>query len=222
MAAQDYPQPNATVDVALFTLTDGRLGVLLARRDREPFAGSFALPGGYVHADEDDSTLQTARRVLVDKAGIVAPYLEQLYTFSGKFRDPRGWSLSVSYYAVVPEGVLAATGSPDLLVAPVDSLPALPFDHGDIIRKGVARLRGKASYSSLPVFLLPEQFTLGELFEVYRQVGVELDKVSFRRKIEAQGIIGAVPGQMRHGAHRPAQLYRRAEDTLREFDQVLG
>lgn len=217
----EFQSPIATVDVALFTLSERRLCVALARRPAQAdvFAGAFALPGGYVHVDEDDDTEASARRVLATKLGLVVPYLEQLYTFSGKFRDPRGWSVSIAYYAVTPASAL--TG-PDVRLVPVDDLPALPFDHGRIVGQAVERLRAKAGYSSLPTFLLPAKFTLDELYSVYCQViGTDLNKVSFRRKIENQGIVAAIPGEKQHGAHRPAQMYRVAATRLKQFDQML-
>lgn len=217
----EYETPIATVDVALFTLAEGKLRVLLARRpdDARVYPGVMALPGGYIHVEEDDDADACARRVLRGKAGLAAPYLEQLYTFTGKFRDPRNWSLSIAYYAVVPAAELVG---PNLRLVAVDDLPALPFDHNDIVAMAVRRLRGKAAYSSLPTFLLPPKFTMDDLHCVYQQVmGVELNKVSFRRKIEQQGIVVPVPGEKQHGAHRPAQLYRVADDTLKEFDQTL-
>lgn len=217
----EYTPPIATVDAALFTLIDGRLCVVLVRREAEPYKGQLALPGGYVHVDEDEDTEGTARRVLLSKTGIVAPYLEQLFTFSGKVRDPRGWSVSIAYYALVPEGRLHEAKAA-VEVLPVDRLPALPFDHSRIVAKALQRLRGKASYSSLPAFLLSETFTLAELHEVYERVmGTKLDKQSFRRKIEDQSIIEPVVGAMRTGPHRPAQLYRLAAAALTEFDRTI-
>src|SRR5262245_31930104 len=109
----------STVDVVLLTLRAGQLHVALLRRDREPFKDILALPGGYVHADEDQDTLDAACRVLRDKTGIESPYLEQLATFSGAARDPRGWSLSVAYYALVPEAVISNAGHPDVELFPV-------------------------------------------------------------------------------------------------------
>jgi 8-oxo-dGTP diphosphatase len=216
-----HPSPIATVDVALFTLKDGQLSVLLAPRpaDSEVFPLADALPGGYIHADKDDDAQASAQRVLTSKAGVSVPHLEQLYTFSGKFRDPRGWSLSIAYYAVIPFCDLPDSG---LTLVAVDALPALPFDHGAIVGAAVGRLRSKASYSSLPLFLLPKKFTMDMVHAVYQQVmGVQLNKASFRRKIEAQGIITPLEGEKQHGAHRPAQLYRATDSCLREFDQVL-
>jgi 8-oxo-dGTP diphosphatase len=216
--AEGWATPIATVDVALFTLRAAALSVVLTRRENEPFKGALALPGGFVHVDEDADATATARRVLREKASLAAPYLEQLYTFAGGARDPRGWSVSIAYYALVPDARLIA---PALEVLPVDKLPDLPFDHAAIIASGVARLRGKSTYSSLPGFLLPETFTISELREVYEQViGVHLDKASFRRKVEDQGIVEEVKGQRRGGAHRPAQLYRLATGRV-TFDRRI-
>jgi 8-oxo-dGTP diphosphatase len=217
-----HAQPITTVDVALFTLSRERLCVLLARRDKPPFADAWALPGGFVHPEEDEDLAGTARRVLRDKTSAKVSYLEQLCTFSGRARDPRGWSISVAYYALLPEGELGALDGEVMQLAPIDKLPSLPFDHRQIIETATTRLRNKASYSSLPSYLLAPTFTLAELKKVYEQViGVELERTSFRRNMLAQEVIEPVPGKTRGGAHRPAQLFRRKGRALREFDRVL-
>lgn len=140
----------------LLTLVQGELEVALFKRDAEPFKGLWALPGGYVHEDKDDHAGAAAARVLKRKAGVVSPYLEEYGTFSGPGRDPRGWSLTVVYYALVPPSVLGDT----VQRFPVGRLPALPFDHAQIIAGVVARVRNKAAYSSLPAFLCGDQFTV--------------------------------------------------------------
>ncbi len=224
----EFSTPIATVDVVLLTLMSGGLAVVLAVRERPPFAERLALPGGYIHVDRDDDTAATARRVLAAKAGLDAPHLEQLYTFSGGVRDPRGWSLSVAYYALVPAGRLdrvpglEAVPAAPVVVVPVDALPQLPFDHGAIVKAAVDRVRSKSAYSSLPAFLLDGAFTLAELQDVYeRVIGTRLDKASFRRKIEDQSLITPIPGARRGGAHRPAQLYRLSSPTLTSFSRAL-
>jgi 8-oxo-dGTP diphosphatase len=215
-----YERPIATVDIALFVLLDGGLHLGLARREREPYRGHLALFGGYVRTDADEDTAATARRILSQKGGMALSYLEQLYTFSGKVRDPRGWSLSVAYYALVDE---AALDRSQVTLVAADRVPALPFDHNAIVAAALARLRGKASYSSLPAFLLPRSFTLSQLQDVYERVlGQTLDKSSFRRKIEAQGMVTPVDEMVRGGRHRPAQLYRLNDRTLTEFDRLIS
>lgn len=199
--------PICTVDVVLLTLQHGALQVALLRRERAPFAGALALPGGYIHTAEDADAQASAARVLREKAGLQSPYLEQLATFSGPVRDPRGWSLAVAYCALVPPELLAAA---PLTLVPVAELPALPFDHRAMVDAAVARVRSKSQYSSMPVHLCAEPFTLPQLQAVYEAVlGEPLNKVSFRRKVEELAMLEAVPGALHSGgAHRPAQLYR--------------
>ncbi len=210
IGGMEYDKPIATVDVVLFALVEGGLGLLLPHRDRDPCAGARALPGGYVRVDEDDDTDATARRVARDKLGMEVSYLEQLYTFSGRHRDPRGWSLAVAYLGLVPSAHLHGEVLRDIV--PVDRLPPLPFDHGAIAAKAVRRLRDKSSYSSLPGFLLPEEFTLQELRTLYERItGEALDKANFRRQVvDAQRLVEPT-GRRRTGeAHRPAELFRLA------------
>jgi 8-oxo-dGTP diphosphatase len=220
--ATRFKVPIATVDVALFTLRAGILRLLLVKRDQAPYAETYALPGGFIHVDEDVDAAAAARRVLAGKAALSKGYfLEQLYTFTGVTRDPRGWSVSIAYYAVVPDAALPEHG-PWTLVD-VDAVPRLPFDHDSICRAALDRLRGKAAYSSLPAFLLPQTFTLGDLQSVYeRVIGERLDKKSFRRKIDDLGVVEPVLGKLRRGAaNRPAQLYRLSARTLSEFKRTI-
>ena len=207
MLTPEFPSPIATVDAVLLTLRDDALAVGLIRREQPPFVGEWALPGGYVRVQQDRSLEDAAARILHDKARIDGRFLEQLGTFSGADRDPRGWSLTVAYFALVPSADLQAAGSL-LVLHPIAALPALAFDHAEIVAAAVGRLRGKSSYSALPAFLLPPQFTLAELHATYQHVlGTRLDPASFRRKIMDQGIVEAT-GTHRVGAHRPAELYR--------------
>ena len=205
----DFERPIVTVDIVLLTLQQGALHAGLAQRDRAPSAGAWTLPGGWVHTDQDQDADDAAARILREKTGIASPYLEQLRTFSGMHRDSRGWSLSVSYYAVVPAEIDAPAGD-RFRWAAVDGLRSLPFDHAQILRTAVERVRSKTLYSSLPLHLMPPAFTLGELQRTYEQVlGGALDKRGFRRRIEELDVIEEIPGALSGGSHRPAQLYRR-------------
>ncbi|WP_263773059.1 NUDIX hydrolase [Propionivibrio soli] len=199
-----------TVDVVLLCLRGSTLHVALWRRDRPPFEGSLALPGGYIHSEEDVDTLDAATRMLRAKTGLESPYLEQLGTFSGAGRDPRGWSISIAYYALVPVELIEADQAPGLILMPVDQLKGLPFDHKDIVLAAVQRLRNKSSYSSLPVHLCGERFTLPRLQAVYEAIlGEPINKVSFRRKMDEFDMLEPVEGAFETGrANRPAQLYR--------------
>jgi 8-oxo-dGTP diphosphatase len=199
-----------TVDVVLLTIENDRLMVAVHERENEPFKGALALPGGYVHTDEDGNAFDAAMRVIESKTGIAPPYLEQLLTFAGPQRDPRGWSLSVAHYALVPAELIAQANRPTVRLLPVDRPLALPFDHEAIVQQAVERLRNKSQYSSLPCFLAGDTFTLPQLQRIYEVLMDEpLNKVSFRRKISEMDMLEPVEGRFdAPGAHRPAQLYR--------------
>lgn len=209
-----------SVDIVLLTLCDGELSTVLLRRDHEPYTGVSTLPGGFIQPKVDGSDLEAARRVLREKTGLQSPYLEQLRTYAGAVRDPRGWSLSIAYYALVPfQDISAQLGKDGVSLVPVSDVQALPFDHGAILAEAASRLLSKSTYSSLPVFLCEDEFTLPELQFVYESVlGEHIDKVTFRRKILDMGVIEPIVGRQRHQSQgRPAQLYRvspHLKDTL--------
>lgn len=205
-----YGEIICTVDVALLCLREQVLNVALWRRDHAPFEGVATLPGGFIHPEEDQDTIDAASRMLKDKTGINSPYLEQLGTFSGAVRDPRGWSISIAYYALIPADLIDQEPSRGLVFQRVDQLKGLPFDHKEIVQAAVDRVRSKSSYSSLPVYLCGEQFTLPYLQEVYEAVlGEPINKVSFRRKMDELDMLEPIEGEMETGrANRPAQLYR--------------
>ena len=211
-----------TVDVVLLTLRNNELQVVLLKREREPYRGLPALPGGYVHAEEDMDSLAAARRVLREKTSLVSPYLEQLYSFANATRDPRGWSVSISYYALLAIDTLLSQGSDRFQLHPVDGLPQLPFDHNRIIDFAVRRLRDKSSYSTVPCYLLPELFTLSELQRTYEEVlGCKLDKSAFRRKINQLKFLEPTD-RTRTGIHRPARLYRiKPSKNLTLFNKTI-
>jgi 8-oxo-dGTP diphosphatase len=219
-------RPIVTVDAALFTILDGALHVALLERAAQPFHGRVALIGGYLRTDEDNDLAGAVTRILKDKAGLTDIFVEQLMTFGGPERDPRGWSVSVAYYALVPPQKLCdAHNHARLAFARVDRLPSLPFDHAQIVAAALGRLRNKASYSSLPTFLLPAEFTFPELKAVYEIVmGSPLNDSAFRRKIGDMKVIEEVPeGRSPATAQRkrPAQLYRRTSASLVEFDRTV-
>jgi 8-oxo-dGTP diphosphatase len=206
-----------TVDIVLLTIVEGRLTVGLIEREQPPFAGRLALIGGYVHADTDVDTDATAQRVLSEKTRLEGFHLEQLATFSGPTRDPRGWSISVAYLALTPFAPLheaMGVASPVRLV-PADAVSDLPFDHTEILSVALARLRSKGAYSTLPARLLPSAFTLTELQDAYRiALNVpRIDKSSFRRKLSELGLVEPFEGKRTNTGGRQAQLYRLKEDV---------
>ena len=157
------------------------------------------------------------------KTAVCAPYLEQLYSYANGARDPRGWSVSIAFYALVGEHALHRTGREVFELLEADALPRLSFDHNRIIATALDRLRNKSAYSSLPCYLLPERFTLTELQQTYEQVmGVQLEKSAFRRKLAELDFVEAVPGALQTGQHRPAQLYSlKPGARLATFDRAF-
>ena len=215
-------RPIVTVDAALFTILDGALHLALIERAAEPFQGRLALIGGYLHTDEDQDLAAAVDRILRNKADLTGIFVEQLMTFGDRERDPRGWSVSVAFYALAP---VTGRKSSELTFVRVDNLPDLPFDHAGIVAAALSRLRNKASYSSLPTFLLPQEFSFPELKSVYEIVmGTALNDSAFRRKIGDLKIIEEVPEARTPASaqrRRPAQLYRRSSRALVEFDRTV-
>lgn len=139
----DYPRPALTVDVVIAT-REPRPNVLLIRRKHDPFAGSYALPGGFVNENEPLET--AARRELEEETGVAVADLEQLYTAGDPGRDPRGWTVSVAYLARVNPADLkprAADDAAEVGWFPLDDLPALAFDHAMILDRARARLAAR-------------------------------------------------------------------------------
>ena len=211
--------PTIGVSVVIFALRRSgdshELAVLLVRREKAPFAGLWALPGGWVHTGE--ALEDSARRHLLTKTGLQAAYLEQLYTFGRPDRDPREHRIAVAYYALVPgQPVDPSTGEREARWFSVAALPKkLAFDNNEIVRYALWRLRNKVSYADVAFQLLPRNFTLSELREVYEVIlDRKLDPTNFRRKVEASGTIIPTSSRVEGGAHRPPRLYRAHRRNL--------
>lgn len=209
--------PLVTVDIALFTVVDWQLRVLLVRRENDPAPDAWALPGGVLRPDLDDSLADTARRVLRSKLGIDVRHLEQVTTVSGPERDPRGWSISTLYYALVPgEQVPAEAGRSVKAVAwrsPSAHPERLAFDHDDLLQRALLLLRAKVRHGALPLHLLPEKFTLTDIQRACEAVlGRTMDKGAFRRLIKDEPALLLLPDEFFRGPQRPAQLYRASPD----------
>ncbi len=206
----EYPHPAVTVDVALFTVADGNLAVLLIRRRQWPHAGKWALPGGFVEIDE--SLKRAAWRELQEETGIKAGHLEQLGAFGRPDRDPRERVITVVYIALAAADrmdVRAGSDAADARLFRLDELPELAFDHAKILVHATERLRDRLGVDGVVRRLMPAQFTLGELQAACEAIdGRPLDKRNFRKKLKALDLVEPT-GDMREGsAHRPAALFR--------------
>lgn len=214
-----YDRPSITVDLVLLGMHRGRLSALLVQRDQPPFAGLWALPGGFVAMDE--SLDHAAERLLRDKAGLDGAHLEQLYSFGAVDRDPRMRVITIAYLALLREEQMEAalrTGQVTLAALqgePVEALDAngttlpLAFDHQRILTLARDRLRGKIDYSDLAFAFLPPLFTLRALQDVYEAVlATPLNKPAFRRRMLDRGWLVATGMREEDASHRPAELFR--------------
>jgi 8-oxo-dGTP diphosphatase len=213
-----YPRAALTVDAVVFGLDEADLKVLLIQRDVEPFAGRWALPGGFVHVDE---TLdQAVRRELQEETGLSKVFLEQLYTVGGIDRDPRERVVTIAYYALVrlsDHQVQAATDARNAAWFAMDDLPRLAFDHEDIIDMALTRLRGKVRYQPIGFELLPPKFSLTHLQRMYEIILERpLDKRNFRKKVLSLDILEELDEVEQDVAHRAARLYRFDERKYRQ------
>ena len=158
-----------------------------------------------------ESLEDAAARELREEAGVENVYLEQLYTFGGLDRDPRGRVISVVYFALIDaEGqhVAAASDAKDAAWHSVSNPPRLAFDHAEVLKYTVARLRNKLEWTTVGYELLPKRFTLSQLQRVYEIIlERSIDKRNFRKKVLAQGQLRELEETRKDGAHRPAKLY---------------
>jgi 8-oxo-dGTP diphosphatase len=205
---------QVTVDIVVFTVHEQTLQVLLIERGIDPFQGLYALPGGFVRAEE--TLEQAAFRELLEETGTKDVYLEQLYTFGDPHRDPRGRVVTVAYYALVPNDkspLLAGTDAAAAAWYPVSALPPLAFDHKRIVEYAVDRLRNKLEYTNVGFQLLPAKFTLGALQALHEAIlGKPLDKRNFRRKVLGLGLVKPSK-EMQATGRKPAQLFSFRHST---------
>lgn len=220
-----FPAFAVTADLVVLTVADG-LRAVVVRRAEEPFAGRWALPGGFLRADEALET--AARRVLAEETGLDEPgHLEQLATYGDPDRDPRMRVVSVAHLALVPDALVPDAPVPDAPVPAAGARTAaaglravpellapgeLAFDHTEVLADGVERLRSKLEYTTLATRFLPAEFTLAQLRGVYLAVwGRAPDLSGFRRKVlETDGFVQPTGATSTPGAlgGRPAATYR--------------
>ena len=205
-----YPKPSVTVDCVVFGLAHSQLKVMLIKRGIAPFIDRWALPGGFVRLDE--SVDAAAKRELREETGIDRVFLEQLYTFGAVERDPRERVITVAYYALINIGEYEIKAQTDAIAArwfDLEQLPDLAFDHQQIFAVAKQRLQGKLRYQPIGFELLPTEFTLTQLQQLYETVlEKKLDKRNFRQKILKMQLLTDLHKLETNVSHRPAKLYR--------------
>jgi ADP-ribose pyrophosphatase YjhB (NUDIX family) len=219
-ASSNRPAPaHITLAVVLRARTDG-LEVLLWERRRDPFAGRWSLPGGYLAPGE--TLEQSIRRHLAAKVDVrELSHLEQLETRSDPGRSPLEWQLATAYLGLVPSNVDPAI--------PVDTawhragdLPTLAFDHASIAHAGVERLRAKLSYTNLGFALAPAEFTISELRDLYAAaLGHDVSATNLQRVLLRRGLLErtGVKREPGRSGGRPAAVFRFRTQSLEITDQ---
>lgn len=215
--------PNSEAPDSETLISDAVLWIPLVRRTRPPFAGCWALPGGPIPWDETlvDTALRTLRAAVLRDPG----YLEQLYSFGSIERSADAQRLvTISYWALYGEDELAAPAAPDAAAAAAapdanvawfaaDRLPDLAFDHAEIVDYALWRLRLKTEYQAVAHRFLGPTFTIAQLRAVREAIlGEPVDPANFRRQVLAQGRLIDTGHTQTGGRHRPARLYRFADE----------
>jgi ADP-ribose pyrophosphatase YjhB (NUDIX family) len=212
-------RPTHVTLAVVLQVRAGGLQVLLWQRAREPFAGAWALPGGYL--EQGETLAESIRRHLAAKVDVRGlSHLEQLDTRSEPERVPGEWQLATAYLGLVPLGVDPAVPA-DTSWHPVESLPALAFDHEPITLAGRERLRAKLSYTNLGFALASEEFTLSELREVYAAaLGHHVSTTNLQRVLVRRGLLEATGVRREPGpaGGRPASLFRFRSHRLEITD----
>jgi 8-oxo-dGTP diphosphatase len=213
MISREHTYLRLAVDLAILTVREDALQVLVITRANDPFRGRPALPGGFLRDDEDIP--DAAVRELAEETGLDGTrlHLEQLRAYGAPDRDPRGRVVSVAFLAIMPDLPLPTAGSDasSAAWAPVDEVRGtLSFDHDQILDEAVERARTRLEFTTLATTFCPAAFTIGDLRNVYEVVwGQSLDPRNFNRKVlNTPGFVEPTGDRRTPEVGRPAALYR--------------
>ncbi len=218
---------NVAVDIALFTIRDESLQVLLIERGIRPFRHHWALPGGLVRSDigeKGEHPEEAALRELNEETGIsqdMVGYLEQLGAYGDPERDPRNRVISIAYFGIRPMSTepTVGSGASDAFFVNVDQIgKPLAFDHDSVLSDAIERARAKLEYSTIATEFCPPEFTISELRKVYEIVwGIPLDAGNFQKKVLGSSGFVEDTGRTAESSTtggRPAKLYRAGNASL--------
>lgn len=210
-----YPHPSVTTDCVIFGFDGIKLKVLLIERGLEPYKGKWALPGGFLRMDEDAE--QGALRELKEETGLEAAYIKQFHTFTAPNRDPRERVITIAHYALVRSQDVA--GGDDAARAEwfaLDNVPALAFDHDQILRIAISELRRQIHFEPVGFELLPKQFTIKELQALYEAIlEVKFDRRNFYKKMQHLELLTQVNDEST--ARKQPFLFEFNKDKYNEF-----
>jgi len=207
---------NLAADAVIFTVDGNELKVLLIQMKKKPYTGEWAFPGGLI--ENHETTRQAAERILKTQTGVEKVYLEQLQTFDHPDRDKTNRVVSTAYIALIPNHQIKLKTTEkysDVRWWSIKKLPTLAYDHAEIAKVAIKRLQAKLEYTNIVWSLLPEEFTLTQLQNVYEIIlGRQLDKRNFRRKTLELGLVTAVGKKIKGEACRPAELFHFKQKKL--------
>jgi len=210
---------EVTVDIVIFTIRKKQLEVILIQRGQEPYKDKWAIPGGFIRLSENLD--EAAQRVLYEKTHVKDVYLEQLFTFGDPYRYPNARVITVSYFALIRSDDLKLEVTEGLNIQQINwhsvyNLPALAFDHKDILDYAIKRLRERLEYTPIAFQLLPKKFTLTQLQKTYEVIlNTELDKRNFRKKMISLDILNEYEEFTKESSKRPARLYGFNEEIIK-------
>jgi ADP-ribose pyrophosphatase YjhB (NUDIX family) len=215
-----HPSPAHSTLAVVLEVRNGLLQVLLWQRAHEPFAGRWALPGGYLEPGE--TLEESIRRHLAQKVDVrELAHLEQLETRSEPDRMPCEWQLATAYLGLVPSDADPRLPD-DTAWQPVDALPRLAFDHESIVLAGRERLRAKLSYTNVGYALAPQEFTISELRDIYAAaLGHDVSATNLQRVLLRRGVLDPT-GRLRASGPaggRPGAVFRFRTRALEVTDQ---
>jgi 8-oxo-dGTP diphosphatase len=214
-----YPRPAVTTDSVIFGFDGIGLNVLLIKRGIEPFKGRWAFPGGFMNMGE--TAEECARRELREETGVENVYMEQLQAFSRVDRDPRERVVTIAFYALVRPSDYEVIGGDDADEARwfhTNDMPELAFDHDDIFKVALERLRWKVHFEPIGFHLLDEKFTMGDLQRLYESIlGERFDRRNFQKKMMSTTILNQLDERKEGTPYRAPQLYEFDEDRYEKL-----
>ena len=219
MYCYKYPHPSVTTDCVIFGFDGTKLSVLLIERGVEPYKDRWALPGGFLKMNEDADT--GAERELHEETGLEGAYIRQFYTFTAPERDPRERVITIAYYALVRmQDVKGGDDAADARWFALDEVPQLAFDHDIILRKAEQALRQQIHFEPVGFELLPEEFTIKELQNLYEAIlGVRFDRRNFYNKMKRLEMLEQMEETVNPSQKKEAFLFRFNKAKYDELKQ---
>ena len=219
MYCYKYPHPSVTTDCVIFGFDGTKLSVLLIERGVEPYKDRWALPGGFLKMNEDADT--GAKRELQEETGLEGAYIQQFYTFTAPERDPRERVITIAYYALVRmQDVKGGDDAADARWFALNEVPQLAFDHDRILRKAEQALRQQIHFEPVGFELLPEEFTIKELQNLYEAIlGVRFDRRNFYNKMKRLEMLEQMEETVNPSQKKEAFLFRFNKAKYDELKQ---